>query len=234
MKRRSLFFAIAIAVLVAGFGALDARAGGLTLPQSLSAFVNPDGTSNGEYTTVMGAENLTFSGFTYASSSSPPPGAAGPPAATFTLNSYTVLNETGFKMTGTLFAAANTMVDVSISYIVTAPKGELLKDALLSTTGGNFGGTGDYTINETLSNGVTLGASSSSPIDLVTFSPGVQSLEVQKDIFLLGGSKGESLSIITQAFSSTSVPEPATLALLGIGMTGLLAFRRLFKRASAA
>jgi hypothetical protein len=32
----------------------------------------------------------------------------------------------------------------------------------------------------------------------------------------------------------SSVPEPASLALLGIGMTGFLAFRRLFKRSSVA
>jgi len=34
--------------------------------------------------------------------------------------------------------------------------------------------------------------------------------------------------------STSSVPEPATLALLGIGMTGLLAFRRFFKKTSVA
>jgi hypothetical protein len=32
----------------------------------------------------------------------------------------------------------------------------------------------------------------------------------------------------------SSVPEPSSMALLGIGMTGFLAFRRLFKRTSAA
>jgi hypothetical protein len=33
---------------------------------------------------------------------------------------------------------------------------------------------------------------------------------------------------------TSGVPEPATLALLGIGMTGLLAFRRFFKKTSVA
>ncbi len=36
------------------------------------------------------------------------------------------------------------------------------------------------------------------------------------------------------SFSASAIPEPTSIALLGIGMTGFLAFRRLFKRTSVA
>jgi hypothetical protein len=42
------------------------------------------------------------------------------------------------------------------------------------------------------------------------------------------------VSLTNFSFSVSSVPEPASLALLGIGMTGLLAFRRFFKKTSVA
>jgi hypothetical protein len=47
-----------------------------------------------------------------------------------------------------------------------------------------------------------------------------------------GGSMGDSVSEINQGFSSTAaaVPEPASMFLVGIGMTGFFAFRRFFKR----
>jgi hypothetical protein len=231
MKRRSLFLAIAAGLLVSGIGALDARAGSVTLPTTLDNLLPA-----GSFTVVVGAETLTFSNWDYSSSTSvgtPPVVTPGvPPASIFVVNPYTVGNETGFTLNSTLFAAANTLVDVSVSYTVTAPAGQLINDAFLSTTGGILGTTGGYSVSETLSNGVTLSANLGSPTATSTFA-GVSSITVSKDIFLDGGNGGTSLSVITQAFSST-IPEPTSCALLGIGMTGFLAFRRLFKRHAVA
>jgi hypothetical protein len=43
-----------------------------------------------------------------------------------------------------------------------------------------------------------------------------------------------SLVTTSLSYSLGAVPEPTSMALLGIGMTGFLAFRRLFKRTSVA
>jgi len=233
MKRRSLFLSIAAGLLISGMGALEARAGSVPLPTTLDNLL-PSGSS----ATVVGAETLTFTDFTFSSSSLPPGSAPG--AASVNVNPFTSGNETGISFTGTLSAPAGTLVDVEITYLVSAPKGELLNDAVLMTTGGPLnGGNGTYAVNETLTDPTTfapIASMSATPLsfnDSATFG-GVPSILVTKDIFLSGGTGGVSLSVVTQAFSSTTIPEPTSIALLGIGMTGFLAFRRLFKRTSVA
>ncbi len=50
-----------------------------------------------------------------------------------------------------------------------------------------------------------------------------------------GGTTGvASLSFVDQTYSTGQVPEPASLAHLGIGLSGLLTFRRFFKRTAHA
>jgi len=243
MKRRSLFLTIAAGLLVAGMTAPDAHAGSVGLPTTLDNLL-PTGTTTTVDGTSSGGEVLTFSNFQYTSST-----VVGtttthgvPPASIFSVTAFAASGETGFTLNSTLFAAAGTMVDVSLSYVVTAPAGELINDAFLSTTGGILGTTGGYSVKETFVDATTLlpilpapplAANALAPT-VTGYFAGHQSILVSKDIFLFGGDGGTSLSVITQAFSSTGVPEPSSMALLGIGMTGFLAFRRLFKRHAIA
>jgi hypothetical protein len=235
MQKLSRFLALATGVLIWGFGALETRAAGINvpLPSTLSQFVNADGSSNGNYTTVQQPNELdTFSGFSYSTD----PVNSPPSAANIGLSAFLPpgSNESGIEFRGGFNAMPGMTVDYSISYTVTAPTGFLINDAVLSAAMGNNGGTGSVSIVELLtfpggssqSMEVSLPGSSSASLSF----PGVSSILVQKDMFLNGGSLGANVTFVNQGFSS--VPEPASIISMGFGMAVVIltAVRRFSKR----
>jgi len=82
------------------------------------------------------------------------------------------------------------------------------------------------------------------PAVTLTFAPTASAayvVQITSDVqlhlqsyFLTGLTNSVTASSINVLLTPASVPEPASLALLGIGMTGFLAFRRFFKKTSVA
>jgi hypothetical protein len=231
MKKRCLFLMLVAGAVIWGFGALEARAGSVPLPTTLDQLLVP-----GAFT-VTGLEPDTFANFTYSAS----PVGSPPAAADITVKAFSPgAPESGITFTGAFFAAAGTTVDYAISYTVTAPKGETFTDATLSGVFSTFGGTGAGSVGETIFKGSTaigtmeIASPPGSVSDTIPLGGGANTILVEKDIVLVGGSNGASLSFVNQGYSSTVIPEPASMALLGIGISGLIALRRFFKRPSVA
>jgi PEP-CTERM motif len=116
-----------------------------------------------------------------------------------------------------------------------------LSDATLNGSVSVVGMGGLSTVSGTLVNGVVTinfdAASATTPTSL----PGGVMVEfsgptgVGINAFALSGTSAAfSSSGLNVSIANVSVPEPTSVALLGIGMTGFLAFRRLFKRSSVA
>jgi len=241
MKRSSLILALTAGFLVLGFGALDARAGFVPLPTTLDQFVNSSGTSNGNFTSVSNpaaGETIGFSSFGYTQATGAPPAASGVHMTPFTLPPPP--GETGIQFSGAFNAPAGVTNDWVLTYTVTelTPCAKLT-DAYSSITGTNNGGTGGISVSETFTTLTgqpigTLAVNLANPTATLSLGAGYTAILVTKDIDVIGGSLGSSLSVIDQGYSSSAVPEPASLALLGIGMTGFLAFRRFFKKTSVA
>jgi hypothetical protein len=239
MSKRTLFVWVAAGVLVWGCCGLEARAAQVILPAQLNAFLPTDPNTFALVPILsLPGNNLRFDTFEYTTS----PVNSPPAAADVTVSEFHAGVEDGIKFTGAFQAAAPSgMVDYTIAYVVHGPAGLPIIDASLSAVMGIFGGTGTVDIAETLINkdtGAVVGhlevfltPTTSKFSDTMKFTAGVTNLLVEKDVILNGGSAGATVSVINQGYS---VPEPASIALLGIGISGLFALRRFFKRPPAA
>jgi hypothetical protein len=237
MKKRSLILAIALALGVGGFCTLDARADSATLASLIAS---------GQEISIGGGLQVMFTAYAQttpnaptassvtiewaAGSGSPFPGPGG-------TTNY------GFLVDGSFSTTAGNSLDAGMSYIVSSISGKpIITDAYAFVDASPTGvGIGSATDTLSLSSGATkFSATSEAPPqpgdknpNEITFA-GQSSISVHKDIFSSATTGVTLFSTIQQGFSTQAVPEPSTFALLGIGMTGFLAFRRFFKKASVA
>jgi hypothetical protein len=220
MKNRLTLLTLAAGLLLWGFAATEAKAAG-TLVTSDAGDFSWSLTSNGAGTAILTFTNVgltTVNGTTIATVSS-------------TLSPLTVAYT---QLTGPPPTGSYTFTFVSSG---TKTFGTGSNTAMLSYSTANAGTNliGSLGINGTIPTGNPI----SNALPGFDFTP-----------FALGGAINLSLSdtgvdigkIIvsggsasgTGGFTENAAPEPASLALLGIGMTGFLAFRRYFKKTSVS
>jgi len=238
---------IPIVIAVLAMIAVPAKAVTCPTGVSLSAggYVNANGTGNGFSCTIG---NLTFSNFSFTSSASGNSQAL--PASGVTVtdlpNSSFPGVPDGFLFTEALGANSTTGTvglqsssDITIFYTVTS-NGATITDLELGFNGA-FTGTGFAEVTESfcLNSSTTFGCSNANagliqvtnppPVfnTSTTFAP-VTMLSVEKDVQVNSGSGAgtANISSVNNNFSQISVPESASLTLLGLGLLGVALAKR--------
>jgi hypothetical protein len=224
MKNRLRLLTLAAAVLIWGFGTMEARA---------STVVSSDGGTFSWSLSSDGAGHLTLSFSHVELTTVNGPQLLTPIASTMTtLNAdYSLtghfsspyfygfdLESFGLKRFGLVSGARATLGYETVS-AGSAQLGSMSINALMPKGNPFADNLAGYTFSP-FSNGGTMNISlSDSGVDL--------------GAIIVSGKMASGTGSFTEV-ANASVPEPASLALLGIGMTGFLAFRRFIKRSKLA
>ncbi|MGH9398349.1 MAG: PEP-CTERM sorting domain-containing protein [Terriglobia bacterium] len=233
MKKILLVFALMVAFSALG---ISDPVSCSTVGTSLSDFIALGSTGCAE-------SNLLFSDFFFPNPASTG-GATLPSADNVSVNVDP--SGTGLTFNAALIAGPNQTADVVIDYVVRVLSGGPITGSGLKFEAGASNG-GLVAVDETQCAGAMLpmctggtitqlNGNANSPLDTNTINNATL-LSVNKDILVSGGTQAggqASISDEDQIFTTTTVPEPASLMLFGLGMLGVaFVVRRETKTASS-
>jgi len=148
-----------------------------------------------------------------------------------------------FTAAGWEAATSSGILSVDSTFEWNATSVSPITDLSLSIAGVGFSGTGSVNVDETACLGAVLPACTGGTVvtlsvfdnstgsqlyDQVNFA-GVNEVSVEKDLLVTAGTNGSAeVSVVTDQFSegSSTVPEPGTLSMLGMGVVALAGFAR--------
>ena len=246
MRGRSLVLALAAAAMVVATGS-SARAGGMTLQE----LINNNNTGGTDFTLSNGVV-INVSDVSYATQTNN--GSTIEPGASGITVSTTFLTAGGVTYAGLSFGAswqatgAGATLDDLLKFSVTVvtpgqEMSNLYGAANLAITQGS---TATATLSESV---VQLNNNPPTPVIPNTLlsptNPSFEyaltggpysSIQITKDLTLTTNASGDvaNLSTINQLLRFSAVPEPNSMALLGIGLSTLIALRRFFKHPAVA